>query len=679
MQWASGQGEGFLIDGDGLIVAHSDPDLVLTQWHIDENSTVVDALPRGTVYESNDPKTNERLLVYYLQAEGHDWAVVIRLPYEVVIEQAWQTARPLLHLQILFGFIVVGAIALITTKLTRPLKQLADAADRIAEGELAQPVRVTSEDEVGRVGAAFEGMRVRLKGRIEDLSLLLAVSRAVSATLELSAGMPYILEGALRATGAQVARIVLLPSDGEPQRAISRGEPLEGVETLDRALATAIKSSTHPLIIENLSRARNLADPETLNGPIKAVVALPMRIKDQLSAAIWVGYDQVQSRGDLETDVLDVLSSQAAILVENANLFQAAESGRRRLAAILHSTTDAVIVTDREGHILLINPAAERAFGLTAESVTGQAVEKVDLAPALVKTFKEPSPPGQAQTEELSLSGGRTLYASVSTISGPDGEQVGRVAVMRDITRLKELDEMKSEFLATVSHDLRAPLMFMRGYANMLLTMSELDDKQREYVKKIMYGVAQINELVSNLLDLGRIETGVGLEHKPCHLGVVLMEAVDSMRAQAVNKEITLQMEPIENPPIITGDAALLRQAITNLVDNAIKYTPSGGVVTVGLSLREDKAGTRVIIRVADTGIGIAPEDHVRLFEKFHRVKRSDTSEISGTGLGLAIVKSIIERHAGKVWVDSALHEGSTFYIGLPLNGAVEPRQGLAG
>ena len=678
MQWASGQGEGFLIDKDGLIVAHSNPDLVLTEWRIDADSVVVDALPRGTVYESRDPKTNESLLVYYLQAEGHDWAVVIRLPYKVVMEQAWQTAHPLLQLQIVFGVIVVGAIALITMQMTRPLKQLADAADRIAEGDLTRPVQVTSVDEVGRVGTAFEGMRVRLKGRIEDLSLLLAVSRAVSATLELSAGLPYILEGALRATGAQVARIVLFPIDGEPQTVVSRGEPLEGVETLDRALTAAVKSSTHPLIIENLSRARNLADPETLNGPIKAVIALPMRIKDQLTAAIWVGYDQVQNRGDLEPDVLAMLSSQAAILVENANLFQAAESGRQRLAAILHSTIDAVIVTDRENRILLANPAAEHAFEITAESITGREVDKVGLAPALVETFTELSPTGKEQTQEVSLPDGRTLYASVSTISGTDGEQVGRVAVMHDITRLKELDEMKSEFLATVSHDLRSPLMFMRGYANMLLTMSELDDKQREYVKKILYGVVQINELVSNLLDLGRIETGVRLEHKPCHLGVILTEAVDSMRAQAVHKEITLQMEPIENPPIVTGDAALLRQAIANLVDNAIKYTPGGGVVTVGLSLREDGAGTRVVIRVADTGIGIALKDQVRLFEKFHRVKRRDAPEVSGTGLGLAIVKSIVERHEGKVWVDSAPHEGSTFYISLPLNGVLEPGRELA-
>jgi two-component system phosphate regulon sensor histidine kinase PhoR len=678
MQWASGQSRGFLVDSSGLVIAHSNPDLVLTQWLVDENRVLIDTLPRGQVYESRDPLTNERLLVYHLKAEGHPWAVVIELPYKVVLEQAWHTATPLLNLQVVFGLVIVSIIALITNRLTRPLQQLADAADRIAEGELAQPVRVSGEDEVGRVGIAFEGMRVRLKDRLDDLSLLLAVGQAVSGTLELSAGMPYVLEGALRATGAQIARVVLLSPEGEPQTGTSRGEHYEGAEALDRALATVVKSHSEPLIIENLARAKNLVAPEILDGPVKAVVALPMGTKGQLSGMIWVGYHAAQHLGNLETDVLYTLTSQAAMLMQNAHLFQSAESGRRRLAAILHSTTDAVIVTDREDRILLVNPAAEHAFGVIADDVTGQAVGQTGLPATLLQALTESQVLGKALTEEILLPNGRTLYANVSMILGPDDKKIGRVAVMRDITRLKELDEMKSEFLSTVSHDLRSPLMFMRGYANMLLTMSKLDDKQQEYVKKILYGVAQINDLVSDLLDLGRIETGVGLERQPCHLGVILTEAVDGMRAQAITKQITLQVEPIDDPPVVNGDASLLRQAVSNLVDNAIKYTPGGGIVTVGLSVRDNGRGSQAVIRVADTGIGIAAEDQARLFEKFHRIKRRDTLDVSGTGLGLAIVKSIIERHEGKVWVDSELHEGSTFYISLPLRGTLEPRQELA-
>jgi signal transduction histidine kinase len=205
--------------------------------------------------------------------------------------------------------------------------------------------------------------------------------------------------------------------------------------------------------------------------------------------------------------------------------------------------------------------------------------------------------------------------------------------------------------------------------------VGDLNQEQRKYVERILRGIIQMSNLVDDLLNLGRIEAGVGLERKPCHLGAVLARAVDSMRARAAAKGITLQTEvrgPLSPGPdgvaIVSGDAALLRQAITNLVDNAVKYTPSGGTVTVGLGVRTGERRKRAVVTVSDTGIGIAPEDQVRVFEKFYRVKRRDGPKASGTGLGLAIVKSIVDRHRGEVWVDSELNEGATFTISLPLS-----------
>jgi len=663
LQWTRARGEGFVVDSEGHIVAHSDADMLLAEWHVEEDRPCIATVLEGCAYESRNPKDNTRQLVYYLPVEGYPWAVVIRLPYEVVLERATQIATPLLFLQFLLGGGLVIIIPFVTNLLTRPLTQLAAAASSIAEGDLTQPVRVTGDDEVARVGDAFEGMRVRLKGRLEDLSLLLQISQAVSATLELPKGMPFILEGALKATQAQVARIVLLSAGGDPQMVMARGEPREGLGALDRVLAAAARDLESPLVVENLARAKTLAETETLEGPVKAVIALPVRTKDQVAAVMWIGYGAVRQFDASEVDLLSTLASQTAVLVENARLFLAAEGGRRRLAAILASTTDAVLVTDRDDCVLLVNPAAERAFDIAADAVVGQKVNEVGLASTLARVFEEPLSPSEALTEEVPLPDGRTLYASVSTILSADGERIGRVAVMRDVTHFKELDEMKSEFVATVSHDLRAPLTFMRGYTTMLPMVGELSDKQREYVEKILHGVGQMSGLIDDLLDLGRIEAGVGLERRPCHLGAVLVEAVDSMRARAVAKGLTLRLEPAEGVAVIAGDTALLRQAVTNLVDNAIKYTLSGGTVTVGLSVRNEQA----VIRVADTGIGIGPDDQVRLFEKFYRVKRRDTMGIQGTGLGLAIVKSIVERHGGKVWVDSGLDQGSTFYVSLPM------------
>ena len=677
LQWTNARGEGFVVDSEGRIVAHPNSNMLLAEHQVvEENSRIAEVLG-GSAYESRNPRDNTRQLVYYLPIDGYPWGVVIRLPYEVVLEQARKIATPLLGLQVLLGGGLVVVISLVTNWVTQPLQQLATAADRIAKGDLSYSVDIPGQDEVARVGDAFEDMRLRLKDRMGDLSLLLDVSQSVSATLELPRGVPFILEGALRATEAEVARMVLLSAHGEPQMALSRGGPREGLQALDRTLAHAATTLERPLVIENLARAKTLLDPGPLDEAIKAIVAFPIRTKRQVPAVMWVGFGAVRRFDDSDIDLLSTLASQMAVLVENARLFQTAEGERRRLAAILASTTDAVLVTDRDNRILLINPAAEQAFDIKSEQVLEQKSDQAAVQKALADVLEDPLDLDEALTGELSLPDGRTLYASVSAILTDDGHHLGRVAVMRDITHLKELDELKSDFVATVSHDLRTPLTFMRGYTTMLPTAGELNQKQREYIDRILQGIGQMSNLVDDLLDLGRIEAGVGLERQPCHLGAILAEAVDSMRSGATTKGINLLIEPVNNfgseldgMAIVSGDAALLRQAITNVVDNAIKYTPSGGEVTVGLSIRAEDEGrrSRAVVRVSDTGIGIAPDDQVRLFEKFYRVKRRDAPSVSGSGLGLSIVKSIVERHGGEVRVDSELNKGSTFYIILPLS-----------
>jgi PAS domain S-box-containing protein len=668
LQWAGERGEGFVVEHveeeTWRIVAHPDLDLVLSTWLKN------DAPPRsygveepGRAYESRG-RDNTRLLAYFLPVAGYDeWAVVIHLPYEVVLEQAAQIAAPLLLLQLVMGGVLIIVIPFFTGLVTRPLQQLAGAARRIADGDLTNPLRIPGADEVAQVGDAFEGMRVRLKGRMEDLSLLLQVSQEVSGTLDLAEGMPLVLEGVLSATPATVARMILLSAEGEPQMVMSRGELREGLGALDRALAEAARDSDRPLLVENLARARSLVS-ESTNGLVRSAIALPVHVKERVAAVMWVGYGEARKFDDTEIDLLTTLAGQTAALVENARLFQSAEGGRRRLAAILTSTTDAVLVTDRNDRILLVNPATEQAFGVTADAVVGQKVGATTLADSLATGLEEPLPQSEALTKEVPLTDGRTLYASISAILSTEGEPIGRVAVMRDITRFKELDDLKSEFVATVSHDLRAPLTFMRGYTTMLPMVGELTDKQKDYIEKILDGVGQMSGLIDDLLDLGRVEAGVGLERKPCHLGAILVEAVDGQRGRAQAKNLELHLLPPDKTAVVSGDATLLRQTVANLVDNAIKYTPEGGTVTVGLLVQDGQA----TISVTDSGIGIAPEDQVRLFEKFYRIKRRDTADIPGTGLGLAIVKSIIERHGGRVWVESELNKGSTFHVLLPLD-----------
>ena len=674
---------GFVVDDSGWIVAHPDRAQLHTVRTIDGTSVqgaVSDA--DGTVFETLTP-TGEHVLVYVHRVETMPLRVVLELPYVTVLEIARKTAGSLLLVQITFGILLGVAIPVLSSRITRPLNSLAQAANQIAAGNLKSEVHLTGEDEVAQLGDAFEQMRVRLQERLNDLSLLLDIAQKVSSSLDLDRGIVPVLEGALLETSGSVARFIALRDNGKQGQVYAAGAVGGDVVRLDRVLTSAMQRRKEPLVIPDLEQAQQHLQLETL----KSVSAFPVRVQESTAGVLWVGSDSVNAFDEASVTFLSTLASQAAVLIENARLFQSAEGGRQRLAAILASTRDAILVVDADGRLLLTNPAAQKLLGvdraavgrsmadlglpqplmdaLAEQTTTARRMRRYQLTlpKSLRSTMAGGEESGSLPSVEVPFEDGRTFYASVAPIKSSEGVTVGVVVVMRDVTHFKELNEMKSEFVATVSHDLRAPLTFMRGYTTMLSMVGELNDRQRDYMQRILEGIEQMNGLVGDLLDLRRVESDVGIRQEPCRLGLVMVEAVEAIRARANAKDVELRLEPSEGSPTVIGDRTLLRQSVSNLVDNAVKYTPSGGVVSVGLDITEDTA----TIRVSDTGIGIAPADQVRLFEKFYRIKRRETGSIQGTGLGLALVRSIVERHGGRVWVESVLNEGSTFFIQLPL------------
>ncbi len=653
---------GFVVDERDLIVIHADSALLLHPWAMSNPAPVEKPkAEQGQLYIDISPQ-GRRILTYVYPVGGVNYHIVLQVPFLEVLEFATVIANPLLVAQLSLGFLLLLTVPLLASRITKPLHTLAEAAGAIAQGRLDRPVHISGEDEVAQLGRAFEQMRLRLQDRLNDLSLLLRISQSISASLRMDEGMPIILRGAMEESGAEVARFLLLDEGGGIQQTFAEGRSDAAFPGLDRMLARVLVRRRSPLVINDLEQQR-LDRPA---GALRSLAAIPARLHGKTVGLLWVGSATKETFDGARVSFLSTLATHAALLVEKAHLFQSAEGGRRRLAAILSSTTDAIIVTDEEGRLLLINPAAQSIFGL-GRAAYGQPINRLSLPEPLVEALRPPydddrTPP----TVELLLPDGRTFYASIAPIAGHDGRIIGRVAVMRDVTHFKELDEMKSEFVATVSHDLRAPLTFIRGYASMLPMVGELSEKQESYLDRILEGIDQMSVLIEDLLNLRRIEAGVGIKLEPCNLGLILIEAVDSMRARAAAAGLVLRLEPSEGSVTITGDHTLLRQAIGNLVDNAIKYTPSGGEVSVGLKV--DEAHGEVIIHVRDTGIGIAPEDQLRLFEKFYRIRRRETGNVPGTGLGLALVRSIIERHGGRVWVESELNKGSTFYIALPLH-----------
>jgi signal transduction histidine kinase len=347
-------------------------------------------------------------------------------------------------------------------------------------------------------------------------------------------------------------------------------------------------------------------------------------------------------------------------------LNQELEAERRRFEAVLTYSEDVVLLVgdDPLDRVILANQAARQAFGI-AEQGVGQPLTQVIHDEMLLEAFHQ-SKDGRALAQtEITLSDERTLNVHVTPIPG-----VGRVAVMQDISDLKELDRIKTELVATVSHDLRSPLTSIKGFADLLPMVGELNEQQMSFLHKIQRGVESVTEMVSDLLDLGRIEAEARMEMEVCDLRAIAAKAVSGLQNAADLKEQELTLDIVPDLPLVLGNPLRLGQLINNLIGNAIKYTPEKGHINVSATSERGQ----VILSIVDDGLGIPADDLPHIFEKFYRVKSPETDDIIGSGLGLSLVKSIVEKHNGRIWVRSQVGVGSEFTV--VLGSADEPHAG---
>jgi len=650
MQLQGGQGR--LLDDRGQVLVSPNPDELMTIYPGQRGGQTV-------FYDAPAP-SGTRNLVYYQPVIGRDWAVVLSVPAGQAQQLALDIATPLALLILALSVVGLVSLRLSLRVVTASLQNLAGEAARISQGQLDHPLEVTGVDEVGQVRRAFEQMRVSLHARLEELNQLLLVSQGVASTLEMEGAVQPILEAVL-ASGASAVRVTLVPSNQPQEDAplhYSLGPARDRYAALDAAiLALAQKQSR--LVLTNLPRLRGLDLPE---GPRpETLVAVALYHENRFYGALWAAYDAPHSFTEEDLRFLSTLAGQAALAASNARLFRTAEVGRQRLAAILASTPDPVLVTDQENRLILANPAAKRALGAPAGGAEGQPTERVIGQQELRDLLQELA--DGKKSAEVVLPDGKVYFATASAVLA-DGRPVGRVCVLRDVTHFKELDALKSDFVSSVSHDLRSPLTLMRGYATMLEMAGKLNDQQRDYVAKMVVGVESMARLVNNLLDLGRIDAGVGLQVEKVDVRAVTEGVLETLHLLAEQKQIELKMENAPDlPESIDADRALLQQAVYNLVENAIKYTPEKGTVT----LRAKAQTGAVCFEVEDNGIGIAPADQPRLFEKFFRGSQREARAQRGSGLGLAIVRSIADQHKGRVWVESQMGQGSTFFLLIPL------------
>lgn len=230
--------------------------------------------------------------------------------------------------------------------------------------------------------------------------------------------------------------------------------------------------------------------------------------------------------------------------------------------------------------------------------------------------------------------------------------------------QLKELDKAKASFFSMVSHDLRHPIAVAKGYLELIQTGSApLDDETKGYVEVAKQEMQYIAEMVDDVLDLSRMDAGYyHVDCQPLQVEPMLQQARLAFRNQAQQRNITITVEPCPDVPLVSADALRMGQVMSNLIENALKFTPEGGTITLSARALDDD---QVEIRVRDTGSGIAPGEHDKIFERFYRVKRGEQVEDKGSGLGLAICREIVRLHGGKIWAEGELMRGATFYLTL--------------
>jgi signal transduction histidine kinase/HAMP domain-containing protein len=646
-------GAGMLI-ADGVILYHSQPA---------QNWTTYEGQRSDQPAFFDEPASlGTRELIYYQPVPGHPWAIVLSIPAQETQQLAINIALPISLMIVLLGLIALISLRVNLRTVTGSLQSLATEAKYLSTGQLDRPLSAEGEDEVGELRRAFEQMRVSLQARLQDLNRLLVASQGVASSLTLGDALRPVLE-AIVAHGASSARIILvremLPTPVETPVRFADGIEQDVYMHLDQQIL-ALAEEQERLVMATLSRTRGLVLDPNLPHP-ESLIALALRHENRYYGVLWAAYNKQRVFSEADLRFISTLASQASLAVANIRLFLTVELSRRQLEAILNSTPDPVLVTDASSRLILANPAAGHVFGVTIQRGERPDFEKTIRVNGLRELIQASS--AERRSAEIAMPDGQTYLAMASPMTA-EGKTVGRVCILRDVTQLKEIDTLKSDFVSTVSHDLRSPLTLMRGYATMLEMAGDLNEQQKSYSKMIVQGVDNMAKLVNNLLDLGRIDFGVGLQVESVPVLDILERVTGSLQMQAKQKQISLGVElPKDLPSVIEADQALLQQALYNLVENGLKYTPEGGEVTI--RLQTDPSA--LTFAVQDSGIGIPKSDLPRLFEKFYRGTNREALAQRGTGLGLAIVKSIAERHGGKVWVESELGKGSTFYLLVPL------------
>jgi two-component system phosphate regulon sensor histidine kinase PhoR len=346
------------------------------------------------------------------------------------------------------------------------------------------------------------------------------------------------------------------------------------------------------------------------------------------------------------------------------------QENESRLKSVLDNMIIGVLMIDKEDQISLVNPSAEEMLGFTQKELHGRKYDSANQQLELTQLIEEGLERRTFIKDEIVFyfPHERVLEVNLVPVNQSDGQWGGLLVALHDISDLRRLERMRSEFVANVSHELKTPIAAVKGFAETLLAGAMNDKETAKSFLQIIYDESgRLDRLIVDILELSKIESKrIPLHFSPVHLTDFTHKTLEMMKSEASKKQITLSMQ-VPEALYLEADEDRLRQVLINLLSNGINYTPSGGSVRVEAHAVKVNEEEKVRILISDTGIGIPKKDLPRIFERFYRVDKARSRSSGGTGLGLSIVKHIVELHKGSIQVESKQAMGTTFTIELPV------------
>jgi two-component system, NtrC family, sensor histidine kinase KinB len=351
------------------------------------------------------------------------------------------------------------------------------------------------------------------------------------------------------------------------------------------------------------------------------------------------------------------------------NKYKKVLTDKKKTEAVIRSIAEGLVVVNAQGKVIMMNPAAEKLLGTSRKDKIGKPLLENPKEEQLFSLVKD-SPDLQDREIELVSKASETkkvLRASSAVVEDENGQTVGMVSVLSDISKQKELDQLKSNFVSGVTHELRTPLVAIDKSISLILTKSvgEISPAQEEFLSIAQRNIKRLSNLINDLLDLSKLEAGkMEIHSRASAIEYAINESVGGLENWAKTKAIHIEKKIEAGLPEINIDPDRIIQVFNNLIGNAIKFAPNNSSITISASLHAE--GKEIIVNVQDNGIGIAKEDLPKIFNKFYQAGERVASDVNGTGIGLSIVKEIVELHGGKVWVESEKGQGAQFIFTLP-------------